>query len=284
MEKEQATTETIFFDESGTPATKVEGGPFIVGGFSTRGDTKPILEDWEDFITIHHLEAKKGRKYSDAEFLDLSEFMCKKGIMPVASHSRLDEADRRVLIKKIEKYHEIGEQINPNRLVIRASSYLWTLQAAITIATSVLSIVAHRGKTTKVRISVDKYLRGRELQSIIERVVRNFFEPARFNAFLKPVEAKFRGDLSLLRLQHNFTPECEFIATDWNARGRFKQLADAVCAMYRKSLTGDAGAQAAWHVIKLCYQEDGETPKCIGNEVTGSLKTIIRRDWSLENI
>lgn len=284
MNKKLATIETVFFDESGTPATINEGGLFVVGGFSTRGDAKPILEEWGLFLTAHHLERREGRKYTAAEFLDLSEFMCKNGIMPLASHSCLNEADLRVLKQKIGKYQELGDRIKSNKLDINAGSYLWTLQAAITIATSVLSLVVNRGETTKIRISLDRYLPDRGLQSIIERVVADFFEPANFRAFLKPVEDKFRGHLDLLRLQHNFSPEYEFIITDWNARGRFKLLADTVCAMYRKTLQGEAGAKAAWHVIKLCHQKNGKIPLCIGNEVTEQLKRIIRRPWSIENI
>jgi hypothetical protein len=284
MNDKLATVETIFFDESGTPAVLNEDGLFVVGGFSIRGDTDPTLEAWEIFLNGLHLHGKKGRKYSAAEFLDLSDFMCKNRVIPLASHSYLNEDDVHTLWQKISKYHEIGDRIKSNKLDIKANKYLWTLQVAITIASSILSLMINRGEISKILVSVDQYLSDEKLRTIINQVVTNFFEPSKFKSFLKNSLGRLKSHPDTIKLFSNFKPEYEFIELDWNSRGKFKLLADAICAMYRKTLQGDSGAKVAWDVLKLCYKKNGKIPFCIGNNITTYVREIVRRPWLIPNV
>jgi len=35
----------------------------------------------------------------------------------------------------------------------------------------------------------------------------------------------------------------------------------------------------AWHVLKLCFEIDGVTPLCIGNDLTSLMKEIVQKPW-----
>ena len=98
--------ETLFFDESGTPAVSLEQGLFVVGGFSVRGDPDHILQEWLQFLEENNLLGKKGKRYKRDDFLNLSDFMCKNKIIPLTSHSRLNENDQASLHSKIHIYNE----------------------------------------------------------------------------------------------------------------------------------------------------------------------------------
>ena len=283
MNDELATVETIFFDESGTPAVLNEDGLFVVGGFSMRGDTTQILEAWDNFLDDKNLYGIEGRRYSDEEFLDLSDFMCKKRIIPLTSHSYLNKNDVNSLRVKIREYQHMADQIKSRSLNIKANTYMWTLQVAITIATSILSLMINRGEISRILVSIDRYLSDKKLQTIINQVVTNIFEPSKFIEFLKSALGKYARHPDTIKLFSNFKPEYEFIVLDWNARGKFKLMADGICAMYRKSLQRDSGAQAAWHVIKICYKENNKIPFCIGNDITKYIREVVRRPWSIPN-
>jgi len=283
MNKEE-NIETIFFDESGTPAVLRGDGLFVAGGFAIRGDTNLILDKWKKFLEEKNLHGKKGRKYSTEEFLDLSYFMCKYSIIPLTSHSYLNEDDLYFIRKKISNYKNIADKLRSKSPIIKENKYLWALHIAVTIATSILSLIINRGETSKILISVDKYLSDRQLQNIIDQVVTNFFEPHKLNDFLKTSLGKYERHPNAIMLFSNFKPDYKFISLDWNARGKFKLLADAVCAMYRRALQRDSGAKKAWDVIKICFRKNGKIPICIGNDITKYIREGIREPWLIPRI
>lgn len=281
MKDKMENIETIFFDESGTPAVLNDDGLFVVGGFSIRGDKDPILEAWEKFLNTKNLHGKKGKRYSSEEFLDLSDFMCKCNIIPLTSHSHIDKNDLVYLRKKISDYKHMVDKLKSKSLIINKDKYMWSLNVAVTIAASILSLIINRGETSKILVSVDRYLSDTKLQAIINQVVSNFYDPSKFSGFLKTSLGKYARHRDAIKLFSNFKPEYEFISLDWNARGKFKLLADAVCAMYRKALRGNSGAKAAWHVITICYRKNDKIPMCIGNDITKYIRKILQTPWSI---
>ena len=275
------TVETIFLDESGTPAAEADKGLFVVGGFSVRGSTKEIAAVWGSLLAGKRILGKKGTRYSPTEYLAVSEFMCRNGIIPIASHSRLDTDDLAHLDAKMREYHQIAEKLESRANIGKRNAYVWMLQVAITTASSALSLLIHRGEITKLRISMDQYLSNEKVREIVAQVIRHFYEADELPRFLRQMPQRLADHPDTKRMLENFKPEPEFIALDWNAKGKLAWLADVVCAMYRKALMDDDGAKKAWDVLKICFTKRGKTPMCIGNDMTKNMRDAVRAPWHI---
>lgn len=274
--------ETLFFDESGTPAVSLEEGLFVVGGFSIRGDINRIFQKWLQFLRDNNLTGKKGKKYKKDDFLNLSDFMCRNKIIPVTSHSRLNKDDLAILHSKIRVHNEIAFKTKQNHMYINPDEYIWIMQVAVTVASSILSIIINRGLISEVKIAVDEYLKKERLQNYVNDVLENSFSDKGINKIFKPIYEKYKTQPNVQNFLKNFKPKGLFISLDWNLRGKLALLADSVCSLYRRMIRGKSEISPAWHVLKLCFKTDGVTPLCIGNDLTSLMKRIIREPWILE--
>lgn len=271
--------ETLFFDESGTPAVSLEDGLFVVGGFSIRGDINPILREWDKFLSKNKLHGKKGKKYKGGDFLNLSEFMCKHKIIPITTHSRLNDDDLALLESKIIDHNKIALANKKYHEYINQHDYLWTMQVAITVASSILSLIMNRGVISKVQIAVDEFLKKKKLQSYVSNALEKFFEKEEFKEIFRSIIEKYSEHPDIQNLIQNFQPEERFISLDWNARGKLALLADVVCSMYKRSLKRESGVVPAWDVLKICFKDEGKTPSCIGNDLTNLMKNVVLGPW-----
>ncbi len=272
-------TETLFFDESGTPAVSLEQGLFVVGGFSVRGNPDHILQEWLRFLEENNLFGKKGKKYKRDDFLSLSDFMCKNKIIPLTSHSRLNKNDLASLYSKIHIHNEIAFNTKQNHIYINPDEYLWSMQVAITVASSIFSLIINRGLISEVKIAIDEYLKKERFQRYVNNVLENFFNETKIKKIFKPLFEKYKTHPEIQSFLKNFKPKGLFISLDWNLRGKLAFLADAVCSLYRRTLKGESEVSPAWNVLKLCFAKDDMTPLCIGNDLTSLIKKIIQKPW-----
>lgn len=274
--------ETLFFDESGTPAVLYEDGLFVVGGFSIRGDTNHILQEWEGFLSKNKLYGKKGKKYNGSDFLNFVEFMCKNKIIPITTHSRFNDNDLDLFNSKIRSHNKLAFENKKAHMYINRRDYFWAMQVAITIATSIISLIINRGVISEVKIAVDKFLQNKILHRYVGSALENMFKKSEIEKILKPQIEIYRNQPDMQNFLNNFESKGIFISVDWNMRGKFALLADVICSMYRRTLKGDSEVIPSWDIIKMCYEKEGKIPGCIGNDLTSSMKNVVKKPWIIK--
>jgi hypothetical protein len=273
--------ETIFFDESGTPGDAGSNGLFVVGGFSIRGDPTIVADNWNAFLDKNKLHGKKGKKYDIGQLLEVAEFLCTNHAIPITAYSRLGRDDLDMLREKIREYKKssIGTKVG---LRLEPPTYLWCMHVGIAVVTSYPSLLIWRGPIEQLVVSIDQYLSQAKLEELTRDVFRKFFSRSSLEGLVKPILNSHRYELDVQSFLAGMDKaRSEFLKLDWNSKGRLALLADVVCSLYRRSLSGDGGARAAWGVLRICFGKSAgdKVPNCMGQDITSSIRDIISRPW-----
>lgn len=261
-------TLTLHLDESGTPLTGVQGdGLFVVGGFALFGDPEPVASAADE-----NLPRYKGNKFSKAEFLDLATFLAVRGIVPIASHCRLNDADweaARLKARALEKRLR-GSQGEEH---VTPAAYLWPLQVAHTVVVAVFdSLPRIFGEISRVEVFVDQFQLPSWFRGRLQAHLREWFQPgSRSRGMLDQLE-QFGYVENFRTVREKVRTKESDVVIHLKSGGGLHRLADGVAAMYRRKLKREEGADAAWHVLEVRYQSDGVRPACVGMDLTRAVR------------
>ncbi len=269
-------TLTLYMDESTVQQAWTDEGPFVVGGVAfAHDDTELAALAEEEFYCTQR--PKKGADYKTRSFADLASFLIKHDVLPIAAYSTLSPDERSSLKTRIEGMKDDPRATNP-LLPSYKNPYamFWTYHVAVTVVPTIINIAMWRSTgVTDVCVhqhrfkdvgETDLLKIQQERANSVEHVLRH----------LSVFDRKLPLPLFAI-LKKRVLGLCGRITFEWSASGRCAQLADAVCALRRRSLSGDSEAAKIWEKLEENWRDEhGRPPLTMRHDVTEHLRSAFR--------
>lgn len=261
--------ETLCFDETGVAGTD---SLFVVAGYAVRGDPGRVATGWKSVLSSGLAARLKGRKLSDDDLARVAEFLRSEGVLPIATHSRLSVADRLRAKSKLKELERL------KGLRYRVPSYLWVMQVAFTLGPALAVILLDHGAVSKLSVSLDQMSMPEGLRTMANLLLRRGLSRERLADVCADEQvAPLPGAAALL---DKALYSDEDVSIEWKARGELGQLADVVCAMYRRFVDSDGNGTTAWELA----QPDKARRTCLGRDVTTDVRDSLRRPWPPQRV
>jgi hypothetical protein len=264
----------LYFDESMGEPDAAGRRAYVFGGVAVRGDSLGIEGQGRDFLRTHGLANRKGAALTGSQVLDVAAFLSQSGVMPVVAHFLARETDIDAIKTSLDTFNNSEQMLLAPEMKLKAPTYLWTRAVSTWVPLVPFGLIGYGWRMKSLSIFIDKYLAPESyLHRFCESALRTWTDPHRLS-----LEVGKEDDYGARLLQAGLADMATSPAVHLVARGPLHKLADFVCAIARRRLTGrDADACAAWHVLECRFNKSGGNwyPLVMDYDLTSTLREFV---------